>query len=150
MVHTDPASAVTAPILQEQWQENLGLTIRWQAVEWADYLDRINRRSPHLFLWAWVADYPDPDSFLSACPLHDQTGWQNEAYNKLVEEASQVLDQRKRLSRYEQADRMLISEAPILPLAYYRSHLLVKPAVVRIPLSPMTYWLWKDVVVESD
>jgi oligopeptide transport system substrate-binding protein len=149
MVHTDPASAVTAPILQNQWQENLGITIRWQAAEWADYLDRINRRPPHLFLWAWVADYPDPDSFLSACPLRDQTRWHNEAYNNLVEEASQVLDQQKRLSRYEQADGMLISEAPILPLAYYRAHLLVKPALVRIPLSPMTYWLWKDVVIES-
>ena len=150
MAHTDPASAVVAPILQSQWQENLGLTIRWQAVEWADYLDRINRRPPHLFLWAWVADYPDPDSFLSICPFRDQTRWQNEAYNSLVERASQVLDQPERLSLYKQADRMLIGEAAILPLAYYRSHLLVKPAVVRIPLSPVAYWLWKDVVIESD
>jgi hypothetical protein len=44
---------------------------------------------------------------------------------------------------------MLIGEAAILTLVYYRSQLLLKPTVVRIPISPMDYWFWKDVVVES-
>jgi len=150
MVHTDPASTFVAPILQSQWQEILGVTIRRQATEWADYLDRINRQPPHLFLWAWVADYPDPGSFLTVCPFRSQTRWQNETYNSLVEGASQVLDQRERLSLCQEAEHILIGEAPILPLVYYRSHLLVKPALARIPLSPMAYWFWKDVVIESD
>jgi ABC-type oligopeptide transport system substrate-binding subunit len=149
LVHTDPASAAISPILQGQWQENLGVTITWQAVEWADYLDRINRRPPHLFLWAWVADYPDPDNFLRVSPFRDQTRWQNEAYDGLVEQARQVMDQEERLRLYKQADRMLIGEAAILPLVYHRSHLLMKPWVIRAPISSMAYWFWKDVVIES-
>jgi oligopeptide transport system substrate-binding protein len=149
LTHTDPASAVAAPILQSQWQEILGVTVSVQAVEWSEYLDRINRQRLHLFLWAWVADYPDPGNFLRVCPFRSQTQWGNETYNNLVERASQAPDQHDRLSLYKQADRMLIGEAVVLPLVYYRSHLLVKPAVARMPLSPMAYWFWKDVVIES-
>jgi oligopeptide transport system substrate-binding protein len=149
LTHTDPASAVAAPILESQWQESLGVTVSVQAVEWAEYLDRINRQRLHLFLWAWVADYPDPGNFLRVCPFRDQTQWGNETYNNLVERASQATDQHDRLSLYKRADRMLIDEAVVLPLVYYRSHLLVKPAVTRMPLSPTAYWFWKDVVIES-
>jgi len=49
---------------------------------------------------------------------------------------------------YQQADRILVEAAPILPLLYERFHLLVKPGVKKYPTSPMTAWFWKDVIIE--
>jgi len=49
---------------------------------------------------------------------------------------------------YQQAELILVQEAPILPLYHLRSHLLVKPWVRRYPTSPMKLWFFKDVIIE--
>ena len=49
---------------------------------------------------------------------------------------------------YRQADRMLVEEAPIMPVGYGRQHLLVKPWVSRFPTSAVKYLFWRDVIIE--
>jgi len=49
---------------------------------------------------------------------------------------------------YRQADRILVEEAPVLPLAYGRFHMLVKPWGRRYLTSPLRWWYWKDVIIE--
>ena len=48
---------------------------------------------------------------------------------------------------YKQADRILVEQAAIVPLAYYRAHLLLKPWVTRYPTSPLNLCRWKDVII---
>ena len=134
--------------LQTQWRENLGVEITWEILEWAAFLDRLDRAPPHISLLGWVADYPDPSSFLRVALQWRQTGWRNEAYERLVEEARRVTDQRERMKLYGQADGILVEEAPIMPLAYGRLHLLVKPWVSKFPTSAINWWFWKDVIIE--
>jgi oligopeptide transport system substrate-binding protein len=136
--------------LQAQWRENLGVEITWQAMEWTMYLDRMKREPPHGFLMGWVADYPDPDSFLRVGVGDAQryTPWRNETYDRLVEEARRLTDQGERMKLYGQADRILVEEAVIMPLYYRRSHRLVKPWVRKYPTSAIKRWFWKDVVIE--
>jgi len=74
--------------------------------------------------------------------------WQNPAYEKLVEQASQVTDQAERLNLYQQADRILVEKAAIMPLAYSRLHLAVKPWVTRLPMAMAKDMFWKDVIIE--
>jgi ABC-type oligopeptide transport system substrate-binding subunit len=78
-----------------------------------------------------------------ACP-----GWQNEAYDRLVEAARRVMDHEERMRMYRQADRILVEQAPVLSLAYGRFHMLVKPWVRKYLTSPLRWWFWKDVIVE--
>ena len=134
--------------LQVHWRENLGIEIAWETVEWAEFLDRLGNETPHLTSLGWVADYPDPDSFLRVSRARSWAGWQNATYDRLVEEAGQVICQGERMKLYRQADRILAEEAPILPLIYERGHLLVKPWVSRYPLSAIKPSFWKDVVIE--
>jgi phytoene dehydrogenase-like protein len=56
--------------------------------------------------------------------------------------------QRQRL--YRQAETILASEAPILPLTYHRWYALLKPRVNSFPMSAMRRWFLKDVVVALD
>ncbi|NIV38782.1 MAG: hypothetical protein GWN58_58015 [Anaerolineae bacterium] len=49
---------------------------------------------------------------------------------------------------YAQAERILVDEAPILPLAYRREHLLLKPWIRGYRLSAMDRSYVKDVVIE--
>ena len=77
-----------------------------------------------------------------------ETGWRNETYDRLVEEARRLTDQGERMKLYGQADRILVEEAAIIPLYYGREHWLVKPWVSKYPLSPSRRF-WKDVVIEA-
>ncbi|MGA9349812.1 MAG: hypothetical protein WBW48_13540 [Anaerolineae bacterium] len=107
-----------------------------------------SREAPHIWFMGWSADYLDPDNFLRVSEWRSTGRWQNEAYDGLVEGARRVMDQRERMRMYQQADRILVEEAPILPLVYPRFQLLVKPWVRKYPTSPMKTWFWKDVIIE--
>jgi oligopeptide transport system substrate-binding protein len=142
-----PLPARVSEHLCAQWRENLGVEITWEAMEFGALGDRLHRNPPPIFYYGWTADYPDPDNFLRVCP--DCTGWQNAAYEELVEEAKRVTDQAARMRLYNQADKILVEEAAIIPLAYGQRYFLVKPWVKKYPMSPgIKSVSWKDVIIE--
>jgi ABC-type oligopeptide transport system substrate-binding subunit/DNA-binding SARP family transcriptional activator len=134
--------------LQALWQENLEIEIAWETMEWATFLDRLGKEPPHLFNAMWAADYPDPDNFLRVSYARTWAEWRHETYTRLVEKARRVADQEERMRLYRRADKILVEEAPILPLTYEQDHLLVKPWVSRYPTSAVQTSFWKDVVIE--
>ncbi|MFQ6102464.1 MAG: ABC transporter substrate-binding protein [Anaerolineae bacterium] len=131
-----------------QWRENLGVEITWKTLEVEIFFDRVEKEPPHMFLSGNYADYPDPDDFLRVSPHVRRTRWRNEIYAALVEGARRVTDQEERMRMYQQADRILVEEAAIMPLVYGRLHLLVKPWVRKFPTSVIKAWFWKDVIIE--
>jgi ABC-type oligopeptide transport system substrate-binding subunit/DNA-binding SARP family transcriptional activator len=143
-----PLFVSTGENLQTQWLHNLGVEIAPSFLSWGEHLDRLGKESPHIWLMGWTADYPDPDNFLRVADWRRVGGWRNDHYDQLIEDARRVMDQGQRMRMYQQADQILLEEAPILPLWHYRSHLLVKPWVSRYPTSPMRLWFWKDVILE--
>jgi oligopeptide transport system substrate-binding protein len=137
-----------AKYLQTQWQENLGLEITWETMEWKIYLDRLRKERPHMFIHGWVADYPDPDYFLRVGVESTLTGWRSETYDELIEKAKRVTDRKARMRLYQKADRILMEGASIIPLTYGWWHVLVKPWVRNLPVTASTVWLMKDVIIE--
>jgi len=134
--------------LQTQWRENLGVEIPCQALPFGEYQEEQDKATPHMFISAWQADYPDPDDFLRVGLQWAGMGWWCEAYDELVEKARRVMDQGERMKLYRQAERILVEEAPVMPWCHIRWSLLVKPWVKRYPVSPMRQWFWKDVIIE--
>jgi ABC-type transport system substrate-binding protein len=65
-----------------------------------------------------------------------------------VAEARRVTEPGRRIEMYQEADRILVEEAAIMPLTYTIWHLLVKPWVRRWPVSATKFWFWKDVIIE--
>jgi oligopeptide transport system substrate-binding protein len=145
-----PVSAFYCQRLQQLWKAELGVEVRWEVIKPGEYYPtRLEGDCPHLFQYAWQGDYPDPDSFLRVGFGNYPTGWEEKAYIQRVEQAMQITDQEERMQLYQQADRLLIEAAAVLPLTYSRSHLLIKPWVTKYPLSAMNHWMWKDVVIEA-
>jgi ABC-type transport system substrate-binding protein len=134
--------------LVREWEEQLGIQVELESLDWIPFIERLDREKPALFWIAWLADYPDPDNFLRVGL--SQRYWQqwSEPYQQLMQQARQVSERRERIRLYQQADQYLIENAIICPIAYGRWHLLFKPWVKRFPLSPMKWWYWKDVILE--
>jgi oligopeptide transport system substrate-binding protein len=145
---TDEGHASASGYLVPQWRENLGVEITCKAMEWTAFVGRLEGGPPGIFLGTWYADYPDPDSFLRVCDAIRWTRCQNETFHGLVDKARHVTDQQERIKMYCQADRILAEEAVLMPFAYLRTHLLVKPWVRQLPTSAIKWWYWQDVIVE--
>jgi ABC-type oligopeptide transport system substrate-binding subunit/class 3 adenylate cyclase len=135
--------------LQAQWKENLGVKIEWEMVESHAFLTQLGEHVPHLFILGWRADYPDPDNFLRV-RIGDiqRQKWRNEGYDNLVEEARRSLDQGERIKLYEEAERILAEEAPIMPIFHRSTRLLVKSWVTRFPTTGLREWFFKDVIIK--
>ena len=135
--------------LQQAWQRILKVSVRLEVVPWKSYLARLDTGPrPDLFIVGWVADYPDPDSLLRVSRIREWTGWHHAHYARLLDKALLTHDQAERVALYQQADRILQEELPILPLVYSRWALLVKPWVRTFPVSPLKWWFWKDVMLD--
>ena len=89
----------------------------------------------------WGADYPDPDNFLRL-GLPKWTGWQNDAFEALIEKSRRSMDQNERLTLLREADKILMEEAPIIPLIYVGGAFLVKPWVRRY------FPAWKYIIID--
>jgi oligopeptide transport system substrate-binding protein len=134
--------------LQSHWRDNLGVEFAWRVCDFEAYYAQISTETPAIFFGVWVADYPDPDNFLRVGNFWPRTRWHNATYARLVKDARRISDQDARMGMYQQADRILVEEAPIIPLVYRRGVVLVKPWITQFPVSPVSRWFWKDVILE--
>jgi ABC-type oligopeptide transport system substrate-binding subunit len=145
---TEQSNEPPGKYLETQWQRTLGVPVTWAGVEWEAFVERLENRPPHIFLDMWMADYPDPDSFLRVCDAVRWSRWKNASFEGLVTLAREATDQGRRMEMYGQAERILIDGAAVVPFVYGRSHLLVKPCIASYPVSAIKWWYWKDVVIE--
>jgi oligopeptide transport system substrate-binding protein len=70
----------------------------------------------------WVGDYDDPNSFLDMWITdggNNRTGWSNAAYDSLIELASRTADKDSRFAIFREAEKILLSELPVIPLYFY-------------------------------
>ncbi|NOR90492.1 MAG: hypothetical protein GQ524_09585, partial [Anaerolineales bacterium] len=135
--------------LLAQWRDNLGVEIEWESILWTEFVERFNSdETPDMSWYGWIADYPDPDCFLSESLTLWMGKWQNKHYGNLVERARVVTAQEERMKLYKQADKILVEEAAVMPLNYGRWHIFVKPWVSKCPTSAIYIFRWKDVVLE--
>ena len=142
-----PGADASVDYLRSAWLDNLGVRVTWTRPAWGAFLDRLYRCKPHVWMMGWIADYADPDNFLRVAEWRHGSRWRNQAYDELIEAARRVLDSERRIEMYQQADRILVEEAPVMPMAYGRAHLLVKPWV-SFPLHPMGRHYFKDFTIK--
>src|SRR5690606_10344311 len=46
------------------WRKQLGLDVGIAATSYNQFQDKVRRGAYQLFMWGWIADYPDPENFL--------------------------------------------------------------------------------------
>lgn len=143
----------TAAALAEMWQRELGVTITVENLESNKYQDKIDAGyHGQIFSSGWCADYADPENFADV--LFHSDSAQNEGHysnpelDVLLERARVETDPAKRIEMYQQAERMIVEDAPVLFTTHSLSYVLVKPYIkgyVMTPVgAPLTRFLWID------
>lgn len=130
--------------LQDMWNAHLGITV---AFELSPPFSDKPQHAP-VFWCAWSADYRDPDSYLRGFFAGTQAPVTPDSYWQLVDEGARLLDHEARMVLYRRADRMLIEQAVLAPLAYTTACTLVKPWVTGYWTNGLASVGWKDIIVQ--
>lgn len=103
--------------------EKIGLRINIEVLESAILRDGMRKGSIPFFRASWIADYPDAESFL--CMFYSKnpappnyTRFSNERFDELYEQSIKEADTDKRFAMYQEMDRILVKEAPVVFLFY--------------------------------
>jgi oligopeptide transport system substrate-binding protein len=138
-----------AELLTLMYKETLGVTIEIEQVDDATYYDELDRGVYQMFILGWVADYPDPQNFLdlqfhSGSALN-QTGYNNPAVDSLLEQARTERSESRRVQLYQEVERVVVSEAPWIPLSHGVDYTLVKPYVTGLSVTAQGNYYLKRV-----
>ncbi len=149
--NTNDTNKRIAIAVASMWHEALGVETTLLNEEFKVFLEnRKARVVTQVYRAGWIADYADPstfsDLFTSSAGLND-TGYQNALYDRLTAQAAATADPARRMDLLQQAERRLLSDLPLIPLADGQWLHLVKPYVRGYHPDSLGYAYSKDVTL---
>ena len=132
-LHTIAIYADMANFIAKQLGES-GIPVQVDVVQKSLLLEMTASSRALFFRGSWIADYPDAENYLSvfysknpAPPNY--TRYKNPEFDALFEKAISETNDSLRYILYQQADQLMINDAPVVPLWYDKVVRLVQPNV---------------------
>jgi ABC-type transport system substrate-binding protein len=140
--------------MAQMWKQNLGVGITIENIEPNYFLDQIySGHHGQLFGGGWCADYPDPENFADILfhsgSEQNNGGYANAELDRILEQARVEQDVSNRIQLYQQAEQMIVNDAPVLFTAHSLSYTLVKPYVKGFVLTPIDISLARYLVLDG-
>lgn len=115
-----------AEALAVMWQENLGIPVVVEYMDWEAYLNLVDTDTPEIYRMGWAADYNDPDNFLREVFVSgseiNRGGFSNAEYDQLVYTAAELTDPAERQVLYIQAEKILCEDEAVLIPIYHTTY----------------------------
>jgi len=140
-----------AEAVQQMWNQALGVEVQLLNQDWKVYLNSMNTLNYDIARSGWIGDYSDPYNFLE-CFLsgngNNRTGYASDHYDRLVRKGASIMYKTGRLATYQQAEDILLADAPIIPVYFYTRPYLLSPDVKNWQPNHLGYISWKTLYVE--
>ncbi len=114
----------------------VGIKINLKNAEWGTHLDTTERGEVPFFRMAWVCDYNDPDNFLYVLlnsankgAQGNYTRYHNPIVDMLTLQAQRESNPVLRKKAYQDAEQIIVEEAPWVFIYHYSTHSLIQPYV---------------------
>lgn len=114
--------------VQQKYKDVLGVNIELDFNEWSTFQQKTNSGEYQMANMTWSTDYDDPMSMISLFTTENSsnipTGWSNEEFDALIDQAGKEMDEAKRVDLYSQAEQILFNEGcNICPLVNEMQHI---------------------------
>jgi oligopeptide transport system substrate-binding protein len=123
------------------WQEALGVETELVQMEFKAYLAaRSDPAQWDVVRVGWTADFNDATTFLDTMSRDSPQNfgrWTNEEYASLLAAAATEQDPARRREKLQQAESLMLSDYPLLPVYFYVTRRLVSPRVSAPAINPM-------------
>ena len=133
--NTSDANQRIAELIQAQLKE-IGVALELRRLDWAAHIKLVDDGSAGFFRQGWIADYPDPENFLTVLFHSRNVGapgntsrYRNPAVDRLLDEADTMPAGAPRMKRYQEAEQVILGDAVWISLYFYASRGLIKPYV---------------------
>jgi len=137
-----PEKNAVIQVIQQQWLQALGIFIKLECLDFSIMLDKLFCGDYSMSFMRWDEAYPDPMSILERFTYKtygmNYSNWEHPEYIQLLDR-SFYEEGDTRLQTLEQAEKLLLSEMPVIPLYHADYVYIVNP---RLPFS-IPLW-WKD------
>ncbi|WP_085508196.1 peptide ABC transporter substrate-binding protein [Thalassobacillus devorans] len=140
--NTSDVNKSIAETVQSMYKENLDVDITLENTEWNVFLQDQKDLKHQLSRSSFLADYADPINFLESFTTDssmNRTGWSNEEYDELIQQAKSEADEEQRFEYMYEAEKILFEEMPIFPIHFYNQVVLQKDEVENIVRHPVGY-----------
>lgn len=101
--------------------------------DWPTFSKRLSEGAFPVFLYAWFADVPDPDNFLSKLfqskSPRNFFGYANPSVDGLFAEARHEGNLSRRVDLYRRAEKLIVDDALLVPSLHYTYERLFQPYV---------------------
>jgi len=137
--------------------KKVDIDVQLTTYEWGTYLDKTKNGEHEMALMGWSGDNGDPDNFLSVllsgdnakAPASNIAFYNSEKVTSLLREAKVANTQDKRSNLYQQAESIIHTDAPWVPIAHSRVAMPMDKRVMGYVMTPNdtrkfnTVWLAK-------
>ena len=132
MINTSEGHRKIAEAIQELWRRELGIDIGIYNQEWKVYLDNQSNLNYDISRSAWIGDYVHASTFVDMFTTgngNNDTGWSNTRYDALINQARTATSEERRTQLMQEAEDLLLTEMPIIPIYWYTRVYLMDPQV---------------------
>ncbi len=141
-----------AVAIQQMWKKSLNIDVVFQNQEWKVFLNNQQLLNYQISRRGWIGDYIDPYTFLELFVTNggnNNTGWSNVRYDELLRLSTSAKSRKERYEYFQEAEQILVDEAPILPLYNYTTNYLLSEDVKGYYPNTMDYLPYKYMYLES-
>ena len=143
-----------AGILTESYAK-AGITIKARGMNWDACGEYVVAGKAQLYFSGWLADYPSMDNFLYPTFESDSsatsmaTFYSNREVDAVLAMARATADTPARIQRYAEAERLILADAPAVPLSVFADARLFNSRAVGVRFNSMGWAdLWRAWVKE--
>jgi oligopeptide transport system substrate-binding protein len=119
-----------AEAVQEMLKRNLGVKIKLANQEWKTYLETTKQSNFQMARMGWIGIFVDPtvilDYYLGDSP-NNRTNWVNKQFDDLMAKAKVEQDDKKRYELLHEAEKVLMTDMPFIPVYFYSQNYLTSP-----------------------
>lgn len=138
-----------AEVIQKMLKDNLGVIVNINTVPFPEHIENVQTGKSDFFRYAWVSDYPDPESFLTLfygkhvpATLAEKSyinyfRYKNARFDSLFMAARLEPDNAKRYAMLTLAEAVVLEDAPFIPIFYDENFRLEQKNVRNLPENPM-------------
>lgn len=148
--------------IQKQVLDHLNITVNIKVYPLAQVLEKGFYGEFSLMRAGWYADYPSAENFLwlfyggNVPKTRDQPSypnisrWSNSTFDKLYDEGLRARTLEDANALFQQAEQILMDEAPLIVLWYDEGYRLLQPQVRNFPNNPMQFRDFSEVYFKYD
>ncbi|SEQ08623.1 peptide ABC transporter substrate-binding protein [Piscibacillus halophilus] len=140
--NTDDTNKAVAEYLQQVYIDVLDVEVTLENTEWNVFLQDQKDLKHQFSRSSFLADYADPYNFLESFVTDssmNRTGWSNEEYDQLIENARNETNEEQRFEYLYEAEKLLFEEMPLFPIHFYNQVNLENSSVSGIVRHPVGY-----------